>query len=251
LCFLKFKKYIFLANKLNLYSSKFIIISTVIWVIINLLSVYFLDEEISRWFRVATSLYFIIWSLFFGVFKSKINYVLISYLICDISLVYYEIQVFNFITFIARSIIFSLLIFIVFPKIRAVKFRFFELLLGIAVVAINIYLLFELLAMVPEAFIYDYFYPVYLALTLLTILLVGVAFTYNNIVSNKRSFYFLLAALFLAISDFNFFIAIYLDVPVFYYPDRFFHIFALGLILLFWIKPLEDSIHNNLDTREV
>jgi len=178
------------------------------------------------------------------------DYVLVSYLLCDISLVYYEIQVFNFITFLARSLIFSLLIFIVFPKIRSVKFKFFELMLGIAVVAINIYLLFELLAMVPEAFIYDYFYPVYLALTLLTILLVGVAFTYNNIVSNKRSFYFLLAALFLALSDFNFFIAIYLDVPVFYYPDRFFHILALGLLLLFWIKPIEDS-NNNLEQREV
>ena len=233
-----------MAKTRNLYSSQFIIISTVFWVIINLLSIYFLGEEISRWFRVASSLYFVIWSFSSGIFKSKMDYVLVSYLLCDISLVYYEIQVFNFITFLARSLIFSLLIFIVFPKIRSVKFKFFELMLGIAVVAINIYLLFELLAMVPEAFIYDYFYPVYLALTLLTILLVGVAFTYNNIMSNKRSFYFL------ALSDFNFFIAIYLDVPVFYYPDRFFHILALGLLLLFWIKPIEDS-NNNLEQREV
>ena len=239
-----------MAKTRNLYSSQFIIISTVFWVIINLLSIYFLGEEISRWFRVATSLYFVIWSFSSGIFKSKMDYFLVSYLLCDISLVYYEIQVFNFITFLARSLIFSLLIFIVFPKIRSVKFKFFELMLGIAVVSINIYLLFELLAMVPEAFIYDYFYPVYLALTLLTILLVGVAFTYNNIMSNKRSFYFLLAALFLALSDFNFFIAIYLDVPVFYYPDRFFHILALGLLLLFWIKPIEDS-NNNLEQREV
>lgn len=239
-----------MAKTRNLYSSQFIIISTVFWVIINLLSIYFLGEEISRWFRVASSLYFVIWSFSSGIFKSKMDYVLVSYLLCDISLVYYEIQVFNFITFLARSLIFSLLIFIVFPKIRSVKFKFFELMLGIAVVAINIYLLFELLAMVPEVFIYDYFYPVYLALTLLTILLVGVAFTYNNIMSNKRSFYFLLGALFLALSDFNFFIAIYLDVPVFYYPDRFFHILALGLLLLFWIKPIEDS-NNNLEQREV
>ncbi|WP_079736248.1 hypothetical protein [Salegentibacter salegens] len=125
------------------------------------------------------------------------------------------------------------------------------MILGIAVVGINIYLLFELLAMVPEGFLYNYFYPAYLAFTVLTILLVGVAFTYNSIFSSKKSFYFLLAALFMALSDFNFFIAYYLDVPVFYYPDRLFHIFALGLLLLFWLKPLEDSNHNILEQREV
>ncbi|SKB65651.1 hypothetical protein SAMN05660776_2320 [Salegentibacter holothuriorum] len=240
-----------MANSKNLYNSKFIIASTVFWVIINLLGVYFLDEEDSRWLRVASSLYFVIWSFTFGVFKSKIDYVLVSYLICDISLVYYEIQISNFITFIARSLIFSLLIFIVFPKIRSVKFKFFELMLGIAVVAINIYLLIELLDMVPKAYLYDSFYPAYLMLTGLTMLLVVVAFTYNNRFSSKRSFYFLLAALFLALSDVNFFIAFYLEVPVFNYPDRFFHVFALGLLLLFWIKPLENNAYNNLDQREV
>jgi len=239
-----------LATKLNFLSSKFVVFSTVFWVICNLLSIYFLGEEDSRWFRVGSSLYFLIWSFFFGVFNSKMHFVLLSYLICDISLVFYESQAFNFITFISRSLIFLLLILIVFPRIRSVKFRFFELIMGAAVILVNIYLLFELIGMVPEAYLYDFFYPAYLSLTTLTMLLVGVAFTYNNRSSSKKSFYFLLAALFLALSDVNFFIAFYLDVPVFNYPDRFFHVLALGLIVLFWIKPLEADF-KKLEQREV
>lgn len=240
-----------MAAKLNLSNSKFIIVSTVIWIICNLLSIYLLGEENSRWFRVGSSLYFLIWSFSFGVFNSKMHYVLLSYLICDISLVFYESQVFNFITFISRSLIFSLLILIVFPKIRSIKFNFFEFFLGIAVIVINIFLLFELLSMVPEAYLYDYFHPAYIVLTTLTMLLVGVGFTYNNRFSNKKSFYFLLAALFMAFSDVNFFIAFYLDVLVFNYPDRFFHIFALGLLLLFWVKPFGMDNGNNLEQREI
>ncbi len=244
-------KRIHLSNTQNLYSPKFIIASTLFWVIINLVSICFLAEEDSRWFRVANSLYFLIWSCSLGVLKPKINYVLIAYLICDIALVYYEIAVFNFITFLARSLIFFLLIFIVFPKIRSVKFNFFELILGIVVIAINIYLSFELLGMVPEAYLYNSFSPAYLMLTALTILLIGLAFTYNNRFSSRRSFYFLLGTLFLALSDVNFFIAFYLEVPSFYYPDRFFHILALGLILLFGITPLEGSAYNNIEQQDL
>ena len=134
-----------MATKLNFLSSKFVVFSTVFWVICNLLSIYFLGEEDSRWFRVASSLYFLIWSFSFGVFNSKMHFVLLSYLICDISLVFYESQAFNFITFISRSLIFLLLIIIVFPRIRSVKFRFFELIMGAAVILVNIHLLFDLL----------------------------------------------------------------------------------------------------------
>ncbi|SFG19685.1 hypothetical protein SAMN04488033_13627 [Salegentibacter agarivorans] len=237
-----------MANKLNIYNSKFVFASTVAWVILNLLSLYFFTEEASRWVRVATSSYFILWSLSFQAFKSKIHYVLFSFWICDIALLFYENQIFNFITFISRSLIFFALILIVFSKIRAIKFRFFELFLGLAVVGINIYLLFELLDMVPEVHLYDYFDPAYLGFTILTMMLVGTAITYNNRYSNKKSSYFLLAALFLALSDVNFFIAFYLDMPVFYYPDRFLHIFSLGLIILFWMKPLEFNYIEGIDT---
>ncbi|WP_143533232.1 hypothetical protein [Salegentibacter salinarum] len=110
--------------------------------------------------------------------------------------------------------------------------------------------MWELFYMVPEAHLYDYFVPAYLGFTILTMVLVGVAITCNNRYSSKASLYLLLATLFMALSDINFFIAFYLDISIFYYPDRFLHIFSLGLILLFWINPLETSMHN-LGNREI
>jgi len=234
---------------LNFYNSKFIFVSTIFWVVFNLLGLYFLKEEDSRWLRVAASSYFIIWSLFFQALNAKINFVLLAFWICDISLVFYENQIFNFITFIGRSVTFLLLILIVAPKIRAIKYSFFELLIGLFVIVVNIFLLFELLDMVPEAHFYDYFEPAYLGFTILTMVLVGTAFTYNNRFTNTKSSYFLLATLFMALSDINFFIAFYLDFPVFYYPDRFLHILGLGMILLFWIKPLGFSTYNNIENQ--
>ncbi|MBZ9630774.1 hypothetical protein LB465_08280 [Salegentibacter sp. LM13S] len=236
---------------MNIYNSKFVFTSTIFWVVLNLLGLYFLDDEHSRWLRVAASSYFILWSLSFHALNSKIHYVLLSFLICDVSLLFYENEIFNFITFIARSLTFFLLVWIVFPKIRAIKYNLLELFIGLFVISVNIYLLFELLAMVPEAHLYDYFVPAYLGFTILTMILVGAAITYNNRYSNKKSLYFLLAALFMALSDVNFFIAFYLEIPGFYYPDRFLHIFSLGLILLFWIKPLDMSTYNNIGNREV
>lgn len=238
-------------NKLNIHNSKFVSASTGFWVILNLLGLYFLGEEDSRWLRVATSSYFILWSLYFEALKAKIHYVLLSFWICDISLLFYENQIFNFITFLARALTFFLLILIVFPKIRNIKYSFLELLIGLFVIAVNIYLLFELLAMVPEAHLYNYFVPAYLGFTILTMIMVGAAITYNNRYTNAKSAYFLLAALFMTLSDVNFFIAYYLDTPVFYYPDRFLHIFSLGLILLFWIKPLEIPTYNNASNGEI
>lgn len=214
------------------------------------MGLYLLGEENSRWLRVAASSYFIIWSLYYQALDAKVNFVLLAFLVCDISLVFYEIQLFNFITFIARSLTFFLLILIVAPKIRAIKYSFLELLVGIFVIAVNIFLLFELLEMVPEAHLYDNFEPAYLGFTILTMVMVGAALTYNNRYTNTKSSYFLLAALFLSLSDVNFFIAFYLETPVFYYPDRFLHILSLGMILLFWIKPLDLSIYNNIENQE-
>ncbi|PKD19618.1 hypothetical protein APR41_03150 [Salegentibacter salinarum] len=211
---------------------------------------YFFTEEASRWLRLAASTYFVIWSLSFQALNSRIQYVLLAFWMCDISVLFYENQFFNFLTFITRSLTFFLLISIVYPKIHGVKFRLSELLVGIAIIAINIYLLWELFYMVPEAHLYDYFVPAYLGFTILTMVLVGVAITCNNRYSSKASLYLLLATLFMALSDINFFIAFYLDISIFYYPDRFLHIFSLGLILLFWINPLETSMHN-LGNREI
>jgi hypothetical protein len=65
-----------LPNKFNLQTLS---ASTGFWVILNLLGLYFLGEEDSRWLRVAASSYFILWSLYFEALKAKMHYVLLSF----------------------------------------------------------------------------------------------------------------------------------------------------------------------------
>ncbi|MGB8704601.1 MAG: hypothetical protein WCD31_06205 [Gillisia sp.] len=152
------------------------------------------------------------------------------FLSSDILLFQYEIPIVEKINFILIILAYSALMLHIQPFIKNLKANGYQKMIFFGVLAINLVMLYLLIQMV-QAKLDDFWHTVLFYLYgMCMILLVILSFSYSNRYSNRASFYFLCAVLGLVFSDITSFIAYYLEIGEFYYPDRLFYL--LGLISL-------------------
>lgn len=144
-----------------------------------------------------------------------------------------EVLVIRKINLFVIIVAYLLLILHVLPLVKKLKTDLVQKVIFVVILIINFSLLF-ILADMQGGTIKDYTQMSLLLVRGLSIIaLMILAFSYSNRYSNTYSFYFLLAVLSLVLSDFCAFITYYLGVSEFLYPDRFFYLLGLGILVLY------------------
>ncbi len=188
----------------------------------------------NRWLRIiGTSILFIIFAI--GA-KKKEPFLIIAFsllLISDFLLIKYEVPWIKKITFSLVLLAYLSLIKHIRPYVRNLETNNFQKGIFVGILGINIVMLYLLIDMVGDK--WDDAWHIYLfylyGMSMIFMVIMG--FSYSNRYSNKSSFYFLWAVLGFVISDISGFMAYYLGVGEFYYPDRLFYIIGLLCLIKF------------------
>lgn len=214
-----------------MYTQKaFFYILAAIAVLLNFFLMWSFGEDMSRGTRFFTMLFFFV--IFYNIVEySKLStWIFLLFVLCDALLIFYENPLVKSLTYSSRIFAYFLLIWIVVPKLKKLKFNFWQILISVGILILNIFLLYELSEILPESSQYPLFLPLFYLFGFTVIALVIAAISYHNRFSNLLSFFYIAAVFALVLSDLTFYIAYYLNFPVFYYADRLFNI--LGIISL-------------------
>ncbi|MDT0644603.1 hypothetical protein RM553_17320 [Zunongwangia sp. F363] len=135
--------------------------------------------------------------------------------------------------FLSRMLLFILLGWMIFPKVRALQSNLFQKIVFFGAVGLNIFLLLELLHMMaPENnYLLSDILIVLFGVSVISVSTLGIS--YNNRYSNKSSFYFVLTIIGFVFSDVAYVIAAYLEFKVFYLADIVANITGLTALLKF------------------
>lgn len=153
------------------------------------LTMYWLGDKASRYPLYLANLFFMMMAFIKPRFNKFFGLGLLSLNLCDLLFINYNGVVFF------RTLGFILISYTLLPKLKKIKFNFFQIVLFVVVIGVNVYLLNELENMLPVfslAYlkkILFYFYAMVINMA------VGIALYYNNIEGNQKSFYFLNAIL--------------------------------------------------------
>ncbi|MCM4160720.1 hypothetical protein FHG64_04980 [Antarcticibacterium flavum] len=202
--------------------------------LVNILIITYYGLEESRWIRAFSVGLFVAYFVVFATGR-KFNLLpaLLFLLIADVLLIYYENPILRYINFLVGILAYMFLAAHIFPYIRNLKVMMLQKLLFTIVLIINISLLFFLLEMAGPGIQGSLHQILFIAYGLSMIFLVVFAFSFNHRFSNRASFFFIVAVLALIFSDISSFIAYYLEVWEFYYPDRLFYIAGLAALVKF------------------
>lgn len=211
----------------------------ILMLLLNMAGMIFYDNLTDRWMRFLSMLVFFLFYLLRYNYKTKEIWVLSLFLLCDALLIFYENPLVKSFTYLSRISGYIVLMFIVLPYLKSIKIKSFQILVGIAVLILNIFLIGSMIDMVPEGLQYPIFKPLFFIYSLSLISLVIVALSYQNRYMNQGSITFMLAVIGLVTSDVSFYIAYYLDFSTFYYTDRLFNIF--GILSLLWFFQLRSK----------
>ncbi|CAM4267606.1 hypothetical protein [Gillisia hiemivivida] len=188
----------------------------------------------SRWLRIiGASIFFIVFTM--GAKKKEpflINAFLLL-LISDFLLLKYEIPWIKKLTFGLVVLAYLSLIKHIRPYVRNLETNIFQKGVFIGILGINIIMLYLLIDMVGPKWDDSWHTYLFYLYGMSMIVMVVLGFSYSNRYSNKSSFYFLWAVLGFVISDISGFMAYYLGVEGFYYPDRLFYIIGLLCLVKF------------------
>lgn len=206
-------------------------IIAIILIAVNLFVIYQYEVAESRMVRLfSTALLFLVYLAFKG-FKNKIVLAaFMFFLISDVFIQKYEEPLYNKLTFITTIIGYSLLALHILPKLSFKKTNKFLITIFAIVVLINTYMLYELIHMVEFKLIdktQEFLFYVY-GIAMITIGLFGG--NYNFRYNSSQSTFCMFFVFAFILSDISAVMAYYLNVTVFYYPDRFFYIVGLALM---------------------
>ena len=208
-----------------------LLFSGIVFLMINFYLIHKYGLDGSRWARLATtSCYFL---LYLATSAKKNIFLIITFclfLVSDIALFEYEIPIVKKITFILVILAYVSLMLHIQKYVRNLKATTFQKILFGGVLAINIGMLYFLTDMVENRLDDNIHAALFYVYGMCMIVLVILAFSFSNRYSNQASFYFIAAVLGFIFSDITSFIAYYLELGEFYYPDRLFYL--LGLICL-------------------
>jgi len=188
----------------------------------------------SRWLRIiGTTILFAIFAI--GASKKE-PFLLIGFLlllISDFLLIKYEVPWVKKLTFSLVILAYLSLIKHIRPYVRNLETNFFQKGLFVGILGINIVMLYLLIDMAATKWDDSWHTFLFYLYGMSMIVMVVMGFSYSNRYSDKSSFYFLWAVLGFVISDISGFMAYYLGVEEFYYPDRLFYIIGLLCLVKF------------------
>lgn len=188
----------------------------------------------SRWLRIiGTSILF---AIFLMGAKRKEPFLILGFsllLVSDFLLIKYEIPWVKKLTFILVILAYLSFIKHIRSYVRDLETNIYQKGLFVGILGINIIMLYLLIDMVGPGWDDSWHTFLFYLYGMSMIVMVVLGFSYSNRYSNKSSFYFLWAVLGFVISDISGFMAYYLKVEEFYYPDRIFYIIGLLCLVRF------------------
>lgn len=209
-------------------------ITGVILIILNLLVIYFFGIQESRWARLSSILLFFLLFLYQAPKKERFLTSAFALLILsDLVLIKYEIPIMRKITFITVILAYTNLIFHILPLVKKLKTNLFQKIMFLGVLGINSVMLFLLVDMVETRIDDIYHSSLFYIYGVAMIGLVIAAFSFSHRYANKASFFFICAVLGFVFSDISGFIAYYLQVGEFYFPDRLFYLLGITSLVKF------------------
>jgi hypothetical protein len=185
---------------------------------------------------------------FFLLFNSSNYYnkrglpVFILLLISDGLLINYENSINNALIFLFRAAIFLALFGLVFNRLRRLQTTLFQKLVFVVAIGLNIFLLYNLVEMVPPGQSYTFYDLLFYIYGVSVITCVSGAVSFSNRYANRTSIFFLGAVLALAFSDLTYFIAFQMGFSVFALVDIVFNILGLYFLLKFMILDRTENI---------
>ena len=188
----------------------------------------------SRWIRIAGT--FVLFSIFLMGTNRKEPFLFIAFLLLllsDFLLIKYEVPWIKKLTFTLVILAYLSLIKHIRPYVRNLETNLFQKGLFVGILGINIVMLYLLIDMAGSKWDDSWHTFLFYLYGMSMIVMVVLGFSYSNRYSNKSSFYFLWAVLGLVISDISGFMAYYLGVEEFYFPDRLFYIIGLLCLVRF------------------
>lgn len=218
-------------------------IIAIILIAVNLFVIYQYEVAESRMVRLfSTALLFLVYLAFKG-FKNKIVLAaFVFFLISDVFIQKYEEPLYNKLTFITTIVGYSLLALHILPKLSFKKTNKFLITIFAIVVLINTYMLYELIHMVEFKLIdkaQEFLFYVY-GIAMITMGLFGG--NYNFRYNSSQSTFCMFFVFAFILSDISAVMAYYLNVTVFYYPDRFFYIVGLALMTAYVIFDFKKEV---------
>ncbi len=203
-------------------------------IIVNLTTfMLYVSDDVNRWMRFGNMILFFLLFITPYYYNKKGLIVLILFLICDGLLIYYESAFVNALIFITRSVSYLLLAVMVVQRVRKLKTNLLQKLIFTFAVALNIFLLYSLIEMVPSSKYYTFIDFLFYIYGISVIVCVIIAVSYSNRYADKTSLFFLGAVLSLAFSDLTYFISVYLKFSDFYLAVIVFNILGIALVLQF------------------
>lgn len=209
----------------------------VTFVILLVLNFYFISEaglvEI-RWMRIVSSITFFIIFLTGSTIREKFFSMAFALLVVsDLLILEFENLTIRKLYFFCMVMVYIGLIFHIKKYLKTLKSNNFQKIILVAGLSIYIVMLFMVVDMASNKLgdlVQSALFFLYGAALLALMIF---AFAFNHRFSNKVSFYFICAALGFVFTDISRFIAYFVGVEEFYYPDRLFYLIGLASMVKF------------------
>ena len=216
--------------------SKFLILLCALLCVINVYIINSYGIYESRVIRlISLIILFFTFLLSKGRTNKNILLFFLLYVIADFLLLKYEIPIINKLnTFFTLGAYFTL-IFGVFNKLNFKNLNKLSIFIFLVIVILNVYSIYEILKFVDYD-MHDKFQELLLYLYGIVIIILGiVAANYNFSNNLTRSMLFMYAVFSFLLSDISGFLAYYLNLDIFFYPDRVFYLIGLSILVYYSI----------------
>lgn len=217
---------------------------TIVLIIVNLWSMVYLEDPVTRWILFGSMLSFFLLFVSPWYYNKRGLLVFVLLLISDALLINYEVPVFNALIFIVRTFSYLALVWIILKKLKNLRTNLFQKLFFTLAILLNVFLLYTLVELVPAGGYYLFFDFLFYFYGVAVIICVSAAVSYSNRYANRPSIFFLFAVLGLVFSDLTYFIGFNLDFHEFFFVNRIFNILGVGSLLHFMYL---DRSQNNED----
>lgn len=199
----------------------------------NFWALYYLDESTDRWFRFGATFIFLLIYYFKYFSRYRILLIFLFFTLCDLFLVFYEMDEIKYLIYLSRIIAYTLLILHVKPSLSRLSLNLFSVVVTVFIVVIDIYLLNEMAESLPGNERNFTFLTLFYTLGILSVALAATSLSYLNRYADKKSFLLVLGSFGCILSDIFFYNSNYLGFTEFSYLDRLINIVAIAALVSF------------------
>lgn len=209
----------------------------IISAVLLILNFYFISEAgrlESRVMRIVTSISFFIIYLFSSSPREKFFFMaFILLIVADLLRLGFELPVYKKFLFICMILVYVFLNIHISRYIKNVKANNLQKVILVVALTINIVMLFMVVEMAEYKLGDIVQSSLFFLYGVALISLMVFAFAFNHHYSNEVTFFFICAVLSFVFGDISGFIAYFVEVDEFYYPDRLFYLLALAGLVKF------------------